>query len=377
VGAGGGSIAWVDEQHRLRVGPRSAGSQPGPVAYGRGGQEPTVTDANLLLGRLDANRFQGGEMVLDVDAARAALRQRLALPLGYEGDVGLLAMANGIIALAAVTMSGAIKRITVERGKDPRDFVLFAYGGGGPLHSVELARELGMHRVIIPPEPGNFSAVGMLLSDMRRDAGRTFLMPFERPRLDDLRATYADMEVGLRTSLTADFGDIAVTPHRYAEMRYVGQFHTVRVAYAENGNIGDGTATHALSPLRSAFEAEYEKRYGHLIRGAHPEIVSLHVVVTARSPRPALEQLAARCATSNTLPQTGTRLICFSGNTTRLTAAVYQRVELPHGFTANGPAVIEEYGSTTLIGPDDRFEIGQLGEIHIHVAPLRALARHE
>ena len=182
VGAGGGSIAWLDDQACLHVGPKSAGSQPGPVCYRRGGTEPTVTDANLVLGRLDAGRFQGGEMGLDSDAARAAIGTRLGKAMGYAGESGVLEVAAGMLALAVVTMGGAIKRITVERGKDPRDFALFAYGGGGPLHSVELARELAIPQVIIPPEAGNFSAIGMLLADIRRDDGRTLVASSMRRR---------------------------------------------------------------------------------------------------------------------------------------------------------------------------------------------------
>src|SRR6476660_3548649 len=174
VGSGGGSIAWLDSQKRLHVGPQSAGSTPGPVCYGRGGTEPTVTDANLVLGRLNPANFLGGEMRLDVAAAQRAVSERVAVPLGYTGDNGMIQMADGIISIATVIMAGAIRKISVEHGLDPRDFVLFSYGGGGPLHACALAHELSIPTVVIPPEPGNFSAIGMLLADARIDTSKTF-----------------------------------------------------------------------------------------------------------------------------------------------------------------------------------------------------------
>jgi N-methylhydantoinase A len=363
VGAGGGSIAWVDEQARLHVGPRSAGSQPGPVAYGRGGLEPTVTDANLILGRLNPASFQGGEMQLNRDAARKALTTRLAKPLGYSGEAGMLEVANGVLAIAAVTMSGAIKRITVERGRDPRDFALFAYGGGGPLHGVELARELGIPLVIIPPEPGNFAAVGMLLSDIRRDDGRTFLRPLEVSTIEQVEALYREMEQELRVSLCADFGNPEIQTECHLEMRYVGQMHTVRVPFT-------GTGEGALQKLRERFDDEYAGRFGHLIKGAGVEIVSVHTAAVAQLPRPTLEQLFSG-QTRQAPADPPSREVCFSGMSKTIAARVWQRVDLPVGFTADGPAVIEEYGSTTIVGPYDRFAVGRLGELHIHVSPRK------
>ena len=173
VGSGGGSIGWVDAQNRLHVGPRSAGSNPGPACYGRGGTEPTVTDANLVLGRLNAENFLGGELKLDSGHARQALAT-LAAPLGYAGAQGEVELAAGILAIATVVMAGAVRKISVEHGRDPRDFVLFSYGGGGPLHACALAHELSIPVVVIPPEPGNFSAIGMLLADARLDDSNTF-----------------------------------------------------------------------------------------------------------------------------------------------------------------------------------------------------------
>src|SRR5580692_11795791 len=193
VGSGGGSIAWLDPQNRLHVGPHSAGSTPGPACYGNGGTEPTVTDANLVLGRLHPNRFLGGELRLDVEAAGAAIK-RIAGPLGFRGANGLLRMADGVLSLATVIMAGAIKQISIEHGLDPREFVLFCYGGGGPLHASALARELSIPTVVVPPEPGNFSAVGMLLADARLALSKTFVGVLNDGTVAALAAAFAGME---------------------------------------------------------------------------------------------------------------------------------------------------------------------------------------
>lgn len=356
VGAGGGSIAWLDGQNRLHVGPRSAGSMPGPVAYGRGGTQLTVTDANLILNRLDPASFQGGEMKLDVEAARRAMAQQLCAPLAYEGEAGLLEMARGILSIAEVKMSEAIKRITVQRGQDPRDFTLFAYGGGGPLHGVELARELGIPMVVIPPEAGNFSAIGMLLADIRRDAGRTFLRPLNDEMVQTVEVELADMEREMARSLAADFGDIPMVFERSAEMRYVGQYHTVRVELT-----GEEAAV-----LRRRFDELYRERYGHASERAQVQIVALHSVARARTAQPDISRLCGD------LPREApasprTRPVFFLDQANPVPAPVYARRSLPRGFSAQGPAVIEEYGSTTLVGPRDRFDIGTLGEIRITV----------
>lgn len=360
VGAGGGSIAWIDAQGRLNVGPKSAGSAPGPAAYGRGGTEPTVTDANLVLGRLDPARFQGGEMRLDVAAARRVLVERLAVPLGYGGGGGVMRLAAGILAIAAVKMSEAIKRITVARGRDPRDFALCAYGGGGPLHAVELARELAIPLVVIPPEAGNFSAIGMLLANVRRDDSRTFLRPLTQETVAAMAAEFATMEAALAASLAGDFGPLPITFERTAEIRFVGQYHTVRIP----------TTDEAFPALAAIFLRIYRERYGHVLEHAPAELVSLHVAALARTERPRIDRLAG--VLPCVAPAPATRPIYFAGAGRALDSCIYPRRALPLGFAGEGPAAIEEYGSTTLVGPGDRFTIGALGEIRIAVRPLDA-----
>src|SRR5215813_3494570 len=280
VGSGGGSIAWLDPQHRLHVGPQSAGSTPGPACYGNGGTEPTVTDANLVLGRLNPDRFLGGELKLDVEASRACVG-RIAQPLGYVGQDGLTRMADGIIALATVIMAGAIKQISVEHGLDPREFVLFCYGGGGPLHASALARELSIPTVVIPPEPGNFSAVGMLLADARLDLSKTFTGVLNDATIAPLQAAFAEMEAEARAALVRDFGADHVLFERYGEMRYAGQRHNIKVPIG----LDDPAA------IRAAFDRDYKRRYGHADARAAAEFQALHLSAFTRLRPPALEHL--------------------------------------------------------------------------------------
>jgi N-methylhydantoinase A len=349
VGSGGGSIAWLDPQNRLHVGPQSAGSAPGPACYGRGGRDPTVTDANLVLGRLNAERFLGGEFTLDVEAARAAI-WRIAEPLGYTGRNGLIEVADGILSIATVIMAGAIKQVSVEHGLDPREFTLFCYGGGGPLHASALARELSIPRVLIPPEPGNFSAIGMLLADARLDVSKTFVGALNDKTVATLNEAFAEMEAEARAALIREFRAGEVLFERHAEMRYVGQRHNIKVP------IGN---TEALADIRSDFDREYQRRYGHADARAKAEIQALHLSAFTRLRRPDLHRLPRP-----ELPErpAAMRPVYFGGHGL-VDAKVYDRTSLPVGFATNGPAIIEEYGSTTLVWPDDRFAIGELHEI--------------
>lgn len=354
VGSGGGSIAWLDAQNRLHVGPQSAGSTPGPACYGRGGREPTITDANLLLGRLSAARFLGGDVPLDIEAARRAVRH-IAEPLSYRGDSGLVEIADGILSIATVIMAGAIKQVSVEHGLDPRDFALFCYGGAGPLHASTLARELSIPTIIIPPEPGNFSAIGMLLADARLDLAKTFVGPLNESTVAALNAAFAEMEAQARAVLVREFGESAMVFERHAEMRYTGQRHNIKVAIANSGTPAD---------IRLAFDRDYRRRYGHADGKAQAEIQALHLSAVIRLRRPELGHLPRRDEPERS---PGLRSVYVGGHGL-VDAAVYQRVSLPPGFAAAGPAIIEEYGSTTLVWPGDRFTIGALHEIQVHCA---------
>jgi N-methylhydantoinase A len=357
VGSGGGSIAWLDPQNRLHVGPQSAGSTPGPACYGNGGAEPTVTDANLVLGRLNPNRFLGGELTLDQDAARRTI-ETIARPLGYSGPDGLTQMADGIIALASVIMAGAIKQISVQHGLDPREFVLFCYGGGGPLHASALARELSIPTVVIPPEPGNFSAVGMLLADARLDLSKTFTGVLSDAMMAPLKEAFDEMEAEARAALVRDFGADNVVFERFGEMRYAGQRHNIKVPIG----LDDPAA------IRQAFDRDYKRRYGHADARAAAEFQALHLSAFTRLRPPALEHLP-RAQMQGAKPQS--RPVYFGKEGGTVTAQIYDRTALTPGFKGEGPALIEEYGSTTLIAPGDCFEVGKLGEIRITIGAGR------
>src|SRR5437870_6188422 len=237
VGTGGGSIAWLDEGGGLHVGPPSAGAAPGPASYGRGGTEPTVTDANVILGRLSPERFLGGEMRLDRNAAVTALRDRLAQPL----NVNLERAASGMLQVATSAMANAVRHVTLERGLDPRDFVLVAYGGGGPLHAASVARELSIRTVIIPQAPGHFSALGMLMADLRRDYVQTLFARLDELEMYELEDEFKKLEAEGRQALEdSGIPTDQIVFERAADMRYVGQEHAVAVQMP--ANVGDETA---------------------------------------------------------------------------------------------------------------------------------------
>ncbi|HEY5350078.1 MAG TPA: hydantoinase/oxoprolinase family protein, partial [Candidatus Lustribacter sp.] len=314
VGSGGGSIAWLDGQQRLHVGPRSAGSTPGPVCYGRGGSEPTVTDANLLLGRIAADRFLGGEFQLDRDAATAAFA-RLGEALGFALE-GLHELANGVIEIATVTMAGAIRQVSVEHGRDPRDFVLFAYGGGGPLHGAALARELAIPTVIVPPEPGTFCATGMLLAEARLDDAATLVMPFDTDAVAAIDGAFGRMEHDAAAALGTEFGEASVRIERMIEMRYVGQRHNVKVPILAGAD---------AAAIRLAFDTDYHRRYGHADPSIPAEIQALHISVFAHLERPEIGRLPRSSGTPRAPER---RQIAFGREYGVLDADVHDRYAL-------------------------------------------------
>ncbi|NIO10539.1 MAG: hydantoinase/oxoprolinase family protein [Deltaproteobacteria bacterium] len=356
VGSGGGSVAWMDNQKRLHVGPKSAGSAPGPACYLRGGSEPTVTDANLVLGRLDADHFLGGELRLDLEAARDAIKQRVADPLGYHGPDGVVEMADGILSIATVTMAGAIRQISVERKLDPRDFVLFSYGGAGPLHACSLAHELAVPTVVVPPEPGNFSAIGMLLADARIDTSETFVGLLEDSTVAKINKAFGEMERAAAQGLADEFGTRDVFFERHAEMRYRGQRHNIRVPVS---GLKDAVT------IRKAFEHDYRRRYGHADEKAPAEFQALHLSAFARLQQPEIARLP-RPAHSDSGERI--RQVYFGNSGGMVDTKIFTRESLDPGFIGTGPAVIEEYGSTTVVWPGDRFEIGDMHEIRIEIS---------
>jgi N-methylhydantoinase A len=364
VGTGGGSIAAVDETGALRVGPQSAGAEPGPACYARGGTRPTVTDANLVLGRLDPLHFLGGRMRLDPAAAGRALSQHVAAPLGMAPARA----ADGILRIAITAMSYAVKGVSTDRGLDAAAFPLVAYGGAGPLHASAIAREIGMSRVIVPRSPGHFCAFGMLHSDVRYDLVRTWFM-----RLDDLRprdivqafaALAAEGNAALRRS-RAKTGRVAVA--HAVDMRYVGQEHPVTVELpAAVLRRGDRDAVKAL------FDAEHLRRYGTHAPEERAEIVSLRVAVSGLMKKPPLERIARGGAAPARSALRGRRKVYFAEAGRAVATPVYLRDALRAGNRIHGPALVEEDASTTVLLPGDRLRVDELGNLDIEVGRRRS-----
>jgi N-methylhydantoinase A len=360
VGTGGGSIARVEEGG-LRVGPQSAGASPGPACYGLGGREPTVTDANLVLGRLGADRFLGGEMPLDLEAARAALGERVAKPLGME----LTAAADGILRIAVTAMSYAVKGVTTERGLDAGDFALVAYGGAGPLHAVEVAREIGVRTVIIPTAPGVFSAFGMLFSDLRYDFVRTWFTPLEDAPFDRIERVYRELEDEGRAAIAA----AAVKPSkiivkRAADMRYVGQEHAVTVDLPLKV-----FERQDRDAIKRHFDEMHEQRYGTSAPDERAEIVSLRSTVTGIMRKPPQETVARGRRTPDKAAFTGKRSVYLAGK--YRPTPTYARAALAAGNRIEGPALIEEHASTTVLLPGDALEVDAYGHLVIKVGGAR------
>jgi N-methylhydantoinase A len=355
VGAGGGSIASVDARGILSVGPRSAGSEPGPVAFGRGGTEPTVTDANLALGRISAGSFMKGKLQLDTVGARAAIGQRVAAPLGFEGEHGIDAAAQGILDLATTTMATAIKEITIERGYDVREFGLFVFGGGGPLFGSILARSLRIPQVVVPPHPGNFATLGMLIAGARVDLSRTVVTAATGHALDLILPAFVELEDSARHTLESELGAQQLRFDRSLEMRYRGQKHTVRVPFEADVDI---------DTLVKSFEIIYKRRYGHANNNA-VEVLGIRLGAEADVPRPELADLIGEQTIAGTPESSGLRSVYFPAPYGRIDVPVWRRDTLPAGFALDGPAVIEEYSSTTVLLPGDHATVGKLGEIII------------
>jgi N-methylhydantoinase A len=356
VGTGGGSIASVDEG-RLHVGPRSAGSDPGPACFRRGGSEPTVTDANVVLGRISGGRFLNGSLPLDVEASRAALAARVGEPLGYVGEASLDAVASGIVALANAQMATAIKEITIERGRDVREYVLFVFGGGGPLHGIDLARELAIPRVVVPPEPGNFSALGMLFADARVDDVQSFRLDVAQLSAPDLAARIREMKERVQATLVREFSATEVFFEHQAEMRFRGQKHSLRVSFA-SGADGDS--------LRDRFLDTYLRKYGHVDRSSPVEMIGVRVAGFASTQTPDLASVVPVSVGSRPEPRE-IRAVHFAAASRRLDTPVYSRDVLPVGFEATGPVIIEEFGATTVIGPKESVRVGSYGELDVRL----------
>jgi N-methylhydantoinase A len=364
VGTGGGSIASVDESGALRVGPQSSGAEPGPACYGLGGERPTVTDANLALGRLGADRFLGGEMKLDVKAAEKALREHIGKPLGVD----VIHAADGILRIAVTAMSYAVKAVSTERGLDAAAFSLIAYGGAGPLHASAIAREIGQQRVIIPRAPGHFCAFGMLFSDLRYDFVKTWFTRLDDAPFAEIEKIYQSMIDEGRKALEGSGIKPAKVSVSYAvDMRYVGQEHPVTVD---------------LSPavfkrrdreaIKKHFDEVHQLRYGTCAPEERAEIVSLRATVSGLMKKPPLERVARGGKVPSKAAQRGKRTVYFAELGKAVPTPTFARDELRAGNRIEGPALIEEHASTTVALPGDRVQVDEFGNLVIEVGKRRS-----
>jgi len=352
VGAGGGSIAWCDQLGGLHVGPVSAGADPGPACYGRGGKKPTVTDADLMLGRLNQARFLGGHMQLDHRRAEAALGQ-LAEKLGLDAT----AMARGVVTIVDSAMSLAVRAVSVNRGIDPRETTLIAFGGAGPLHAVAIAREISIPQVVIPKLPSAFSALGMLMAEWRQDFVRTLVGELGGVDADLATTAFAELRAAGEAALVRDRlrgGQFNFA----ADLRYRGQEHTIPIAVSTARDL-----TSATGRTRARFDRLHDQRYGHAAPDQSIEVVNLRLVVTV----PRMQDTIARWLSEPWRPEGAaaeqSRPVVFADAKRPVTARILWRPHLAAGTEIVGPALIEEANSTTLIGPGDWARIDAMGNI--------------
>jgi N-methylhydantoinase A len=352
IGAGGGSLAYC-EAGGLRVGPRSAGADPGPACYGRGGDKPTVTDANFLLGRVDPTAFAGGRMTLDRDAAERAVAA-LADDLGLSS----LALAEGICDVINAKMAQAIRTLTVEKGIEPRDFALVAFGGAGPMHAVFLARELGIREVIVPPYPGAFSAWGMLETEIRKDFSRTYYTPLSALDHADLAKTLAELEfegfISLRDEgITRETGRVA----HAVDIRYVGQEYTLTIPLTSAGEPLEPDFDRAIS---DRFHAAHDTRFGHANPGAPVELVIVRTMALGDMGR--IEPTKREAAGSTSYPS-ATAEVVFGRRA--VPTQMIQRDDLPIGAVVAGPAIVSEPTATTVVPPGTTLRVDLFGSLVI------------
>lgn len=364
VGTGGGSIARVELGNSLRVGPQSAGSMPGPVCYGRGGTEPTVTDANLILGRLDEHNFLGGEMPLYLDRARQAMQDKVAGPLGLDATKA----ADGILRIAVTQMSHAVKAVTTERGLDAGSFTMVVYGGAGPLHASAIAREIGIRKVLIPHAPGYFSAYGMLFSDLRYDYVRSVFRRLDGLSFEEIEAIYQEMEAEGRAAIAASqIRPEEIVFERAADMRYVGQEHAVTVDLPQvhfDRKDRDGIKTH--------FDEVHKVRYGTSAPKEPADIVSLRMTVQGRMAKPPRNEVASGHASPDDAALRAHKPVYFRSAGDYVSTPVYKRERLKSGNLILGPALIEEHASTTVVQPGDTLVVDQFGNLQISIGSDRS-----
>ncbi|MFN4273092.1 MAG: hydantoinase/oxoprolinase family protein [Aliihoeflea sp.] len=353
IGNGGGSIAWVDDFGKLHVGPQSAGAMPGPAAYGRGGTEATTTDANLWLGRINRDYFCGGEVVADMDQAKSAI-QAVGEKLGVDADEA----ARGIIRIANNNMVNALKLVSLNRGHDPRDFTLVAFGGGGAMHAVALAGELGVKKVVIPAGASVFSAWGMMMSDLRRDYFVTRLADLKEGAAKGIEALFAETEEQARKQFAAEgVAASEVKFLRYGKFRYQNQEHTTEVLLDE-GEVTDAR----IAAIEASFHETYEREYTYRL-DAPVEMVGIHLVASAEVGKLTVKERQPTGSPASAALK-GERNVDYALEGVHQ-AAIYDGAKLEPGMEFVGPAIVEDPGTTIVIHPGNKVRVDGYGNIHI------------
>ena len=360
IGAGGGSIAWVDSGGILRVGPQSAGADPGPVCYGKGGSEPTITDANLVLGRLNPSYFLGGEIALEVEAARKAIYEKCAQPLGMD----LVETAHGIVEIANTAMTNALRLVSVQRGYDPRDFALVAFGGAGPVHANRLAIEVQIPRTVIPMSPGTTSAMGLLVTDLKHDYSRTLIQRVDQVDVDMVAIIYRELEVDGRESLEREgVNPEKITFLHQVDMRYVGQSYELTIPLSE-GKLGAAE----IEGVLAQFHREHDRAYGYSAPNEPAEFVNLRLSAIGKINKPQLRELGKEEDDISTA-QKESRSVYFDERKDFVECPIYDRYRLSAGCVLEGPAIVEEIDATTVIHPGYEALVDKFGNLILTKAP--------
>ena len=357
VGAGGGSIAWIDDGDALRVGPRSAGAEPGPICYGRGGTSPTITDAQLLLGRLNPDAFLADELSVDVDRVERIFEREIADPLGRSVE----AAAQGVLDVANASMERALRVVSVERGYDPREFGLVAFGGAGPLHATALADELDIPRVLVPRTAGVLSALGLLISDVLYDYSTSRVRNWETVSPSDLQVPFDEfVEQGREQLANESLAASQMRFERSVDLRYAGQSFELSVPVPDGPIDSQTKAT-----IRDRFHATHRRRYGHAYDDEPIELVTLRTRARGVVDTPNLRQDATTGALEDAISER--RPVYFDGDL--YDTRVYRRSRVPSGADFTGPAIVEGAESTVVVRPGQAVEVDEYGSLVVEVQP--------
>ncbi len=351
IGAGGGSVAWIDEADVMHVGPMSMGADPGPACYGKGGGEPTLTDANVITGRISKEMFLGGRMIIYPELAEKAINDKIAKPLGLD----LMNAAEGIIRVAVTNMANAVRLISIARGYDPRDFTLIAFGGSGPLHACLVAKELGIPRVCVPPWPGITSAFGTLTMDVRHDTMQTFINPLSMLTPNELEEIFNGMEKSMLETLRSEgFTEDRIRLSRTVDMRYFGQWRSLTIPVER--------PLTSLEPLAEKFHMEHEREYAYRDPSMDIEVYACRVAGTGLIEKVSLPRINEKTV-GDALK--GRRMVFYNGRHVEFN--VYDRWKLSAGAVISGPAIVEQMDTTTFIPDGVEAKVDNYGILMLEV----------